>query len=88
MPTHCIMKLKKVFLAVSALAILFPFISIITVAVPKSYSQSAESHCLDFEQDFGPVIDCFVSDELCDKYTDGLAYDVRVLTPCHESERE
>jgi hypothetical protein len=82
------MKSKKVFLAVSALAILFPFVSIITVAVPKSYSQSTESHCLDFEQDFGPVIDCFVSDELCDKYTDDLADDVRILTPCHESERE
>jgi hypothetical protein len=82
------MKSKKVILAVAALAILFTLVSIITAAVPKAYSLSAESHCLDFEQDFGSITDCFISDELCDKYMDDLAYDVRILTPCHESERE
>jgi hypothetical protein len=64
------MKSKKVILAVAALAILFTLVSIITAAVPKAYSQSAENHCLNFEQDFGPIIDCFISDVLCDKYMD------------------
>ena len=79
---------KECFFLVSMLVMLFAAVSIVLSLVPKSYSQNAESSCLDFWQDCGLITDCFISDKLCNEYTIDLAYDVRILVPCHESEKQ
>ena len=81
-----LMKPKRVFFLMSMFVMLFAALSIVISAVPKSFSQNAKSYCLDFRQDYGSITDCFISDKLCDEYTDDLAYNVRILVPCHESE--
>jgi hypothetical protein len=81
-----LMNPKRAFFLMSMFVLLFAAVSIVTSVLPKSYSQNAESYCLDFRQDFGSITDCFISDKLCDEYTDNLAYNVRILVPCHESE--
>jgi hypothetical protein len=80
------MNSKRAFFLMSMFVLLFAAVYIVTSVLPKSYSQNAESYCLDFRQDFGSITDCFISDKLCDEYTDNLAYNVRILVPCHESE--
>ena len=44
-------KPKRVFFLMSMFVMLFAAVSIVISAVPKSYSQNAESYCLDFRQD-------------------------------------
>ena len=44
-------KPKRVFFLMSMFVMLFAAVSIVISAVPKSYSQNAESYCVDFRQD-------------------------------------
>jgi hypothetical protein len=81
------MNAKRGFFLISMFVTLFAAVSIVISTLPKSYSQNAESYCLDFRQDCDLITDCFISDKLWYDYTDDLAYNVRILVPCHESEK-
>jgi hypothetical protein len=80
-------KTKRVFFAMSVIGLLTAALSLATTGISKSYSQNTNAYCLDFRQDYGSIIDCFVSDKLCQEFAKDLSYDVRILSPCHESKR-
>ncbi len=80
-------KTKRVFFAMSVIGVLTAALSLATSGISESYSQNTNAYCLDFRQDYGSIIDCFVSDKLCQEFAKDLSYDVRILAPCHESKR-
>jgi hypothetical protein len=90
MATHSLImyiKTKRVFFLISVAGAITAALSLATPGISESYSQNTDTYCLGFRQDYSPIIDCFVSDKLCQEFAKDLSYDVRILAPCHESER-
>jgi hypothetical protein len=79
-------KTRRVFFAISFTGVLTAALFLATSGISESYSQNANSYCLGFREYYGPIVDCFVSDKLCQEFAKDLSYDVRILAPCHESE--
>ena len=64
----------------SVIGVLTATLSLATSGISESYSQNTNAYCLDFRQDYGSIIDCFVSDKLCQEYAKDLAHDVSILS--------
>jgi hypothetical protein len=77
---------RRVFLAISFTGVITVVLFLATYGISESYSQSKNTYCLGFRQDYSPIIDCFVSDKLCQEFATDLSSDVRILAPCHGPE--
>ena len=77
---------RRVFFAISFAGVLMVALFLATSGLSESYSQSKNSYCLGFRQQYSPIIDCFVSDKLCQEFAKDLSSDVRILAPCHGPE--